>query len=85
MQSFDEENGRYNVLLSEAVGGRQWAKVKGEHLRPVLPLPARPPMPPMSLLDPCIMGQSPCCPIFPPTPVFQERPTAAPLKLTALV
>jgi len=37
IQSWDEETGRYNILLAmPTAGGQRWAKVKGENLRLVL-------------------------------------------------
>jgi hypothetical protein len=39
VQSWDEETGRYNVLLCSAVNGRQWAKLKADNLRPAVPPP----------------------------------------------
>jgi len=44
VQSLDEASGRYDILLSSpaGAGGQQWAKVRGENLRPAaLPEPPR--------------------------------------------
>jgi len=35
LQSFDEQSGRFNILLSSAVGGHKLAKVKRENIHPV--------------------------------------------------
>lgn len=47
IQSFDQETGRFSILLFEPVGGHKWVKVKRENLDPVEPLP--PPMSPLQV------------------------------------
>eukprot|EP00401_Gymnodinium_catenatum_P051856 CAMPEP_0117535214 /NCGR_PEP_ID=MMETSP0784-20121206/40818_1 /TAXON_ID=39447 /ORGANISM="" /LENGTH=390 /DNA_ID=CAMNT_0005331731 /DNA_START=23 /DNA_END=1195 /DNA_ORIENTATION=- len=42
VHSFDEATGRYSILLGVAAGGHKWAKVKGENLRAVVPVPPPP-------------------------------------------
>jgi len=37
VQSWDDETGRYNVLLASPSAGRNWAKVKGENLHMATP------------------------------------------------
>merc|ERR1712048_758611 len=71
VQSFDEEAGRFSVLLNEPVGGHKWVKVKRENVEPVVSLP--PPLSPSSCHTEVLA-----------TPTWGER-HCHPLNLTALV
>jgi len=83
VQSLDEETGRYNVLLTSPVSGRQWTKLKKENLRFRVPPP--PSHVPMLELDKCDSDSS-GLPEMPDTPMWHEDfCLTAPLMLTALV
>jgi len=96
IQLLDEGSGRYDVLLHGPAGqcGWRWVKVRGENCRPRVPPP--PCTAPTLLLD-CMEEESAEGPtVVPPTPhweedlvcragVLEQRPSATPLKLNALV
>jgi hypothetical protein len=80
IQSFDEDSGRYNVLLAASADGHKWAKVKADNLQRYISCP------------PCY---SPTCsgndrqinasPVdLPSTPMWVEG-VSCPLRLTALM
>merc|ERR1712187_584099 len=43
VQCFDQENGRYSILLATPAGGHRWAKVKPENVQ-VVPRLLQPPI-----------------------------------------
>jgi len=86
VQSLDEETGRYNILLARPAGtsGHQWAKIKMDNLRLVLPPPPSRFAPSLVLNDSVL--QSDGLSSLPSTPLWEHGFEAlAPLKLTALV
>merc|ERR1712187_861827 len=72
VQSLDEETGRYNILLANplAPGGRQWAKIKMENLRLVLP-PPPPRFAPSLVLNDSVL-QSDGLSSLPSTPLWEH-------------
>lgn len=83
VQSLDEASGRYNVLLSPATCGQQWAKIKGANLTPAVESSHR-----RVLALACDLGDSESCAVScsSTTPLWQKQSVpAATLVLTALV
>merc|ERR1712228_676346 len=85
VQAFDEESGRYSVLLDSPAGpgGHQWAKVKRDNLRSALPPPplCAPSLSEDHSCDP--QGADP--PTFPATPTWQDNISEAhALRLDAI-
>jgi len=81
IQSLDEATGRYNILITLPGGRQQSAKVKGDNLRPIVPLPPPPQFAPSVTVEEC-NG----IPSFPSTPTWEDRcDSVHALRLTALV
>jgi len=83
---FDREAGRYSVLLSLENGTTQLAKIKADNLRRMADASERPRPQGLDFESPASPASGYHGNVFPGTPLWEDRaPTAAPLRLTALV
>jgi len=71
VRSFDAESGRYDILLTRAVGTHKFAKVKGDNLQ-LVQLPPAPRHVPSVSLEEC-HAASVCASDFVSTPTWDER------------